>query len=570
VLIAYLIFFIKTVLTLLGNLLKRGKRPPDYVVFTLHGSYPDLPDPPEGFLQRKMKGRVKSLQELEKELRLIASSTRVKGVIFHIGTLALPFSRLQALIGMFQHLQESQKEVITWATTYSTSSYYLATAADRALLQKGGVVYTLGLELKQLYMKKALDWAGIKFDVIQITPYKSALERFMRSDMSEEVQSMMTWLLDSQFQEVKAAIMKGRNMDEEKTRALIEGTPYQDQQAVEQEAVDGIVNAEDLPEYLGDEGQPARLASWDQCRGVFSRPLPPQPGRYIAILRVQGNIVDGKSQRPPGRRPVPIPFLFNEQTGDISFVHQARQVLRDKRARAVLLYIDSGGGSAVSSEAMSAILEKIAAKKPLVAMMGSIAASGGYYVATPAPYIVAQPSTITGSIGVISARVVDSQLLDKLLLNRESIRRGQRDLFGTSEEPFSEEERDKAWNFIKTTYDIFLDRVTRSRRMSTAEVDEVGGGRVWTGKQALEHGLIDELGGLETALSRLRQEASLPRNTPLVEIPLAKKYLAPLPSPTSWLDLALDNLDQIQKSQALLAGPLYFQEAPDRRQRDLN
>lgn len=557
-LIGYLLYIIRTGLTLLGNLLKKGRRPPDYVMFTLHGAYPDLKEPPEGFLQRKMKGRLKSLQELEAELKIIGNSPGVKGVIFQLGELAMPFSRLQAIAGMMKKLQDKNKKVITWATSYNTGSYYLATFADRVLLQEGGLVYTLGLSSRQLYMKRALDWAGIKFDVIQISPYKSALERFMRSDMSEEVREMLSWLLDSQYDQVVNAISRGRNIEEEEVNSFIDGTPYNGEEAVEARAVDGIVNSDDLPEFFGEKDKPARIATWDECRKFFPRPLPPAPGKYIAVLRVQGNIVDGKSQRPPGRRPMPIPFLFNEQTGDLTFVHQARMALKDKRAKAVLLYIDSGGGSAASSEAMSSILEKIASKKPLVAMMGSVAGSGGYYVATPASYIVAQPSTITGSIGVISAKIVNSAFLEKLLLNRETIERGQRDLFGSPEEPFTEEERDKAWNFIQKVYELFIKRVADSRKMSTEDVDKIGRGRVWTGEQALENGLVDELGGLETALNKLRSMAKLPENTPLVEIPFPKRYFSPVPTTSSWIDFTLDNVKQIQKKEALLAGPLFF------------
>jgi len=566
-LIAYLLYIIRSGLTLLGNLIKKGRRAPDYVMFTLHGSYPDLKEPPEGLLQRKMKGTVKSLQELEAELKLVGENPRVKGVIFQLGNLAMPFSRLQALRDMVKKLQEKNKEVITWATSYDNQTYYLATAADRILLQKGGFVYTLGLGSRQLYMKKALDWAGIKFDVVQISPYKSAMERFIRSDMSEEVREMVTWLMGSQYEQLIGAISEERKIDKEEIESFIGKTPFNGEEAVEAKAVDGIANSDDLPEFLGTADKPVKIASWNECRRVFLRPLPPSPGKYIAVLRVQGNIVDGKSQRPPGRRPIPIPFLFNEQTGDITFVQQARMALKDKRARAVLLYIDSGGGSAASSEAMSSTLRKIAAKKPLVAMMGSVAGSGGYYVATPASYIVAQPSTITGSIGVISAKIVNSAFLEKLLLNRETIQRGKRDLFGSPEEPFTDEEREQAWNFIKKVYDLFLKRVADSRKMSTEDIDQIGGGRVWTGKQALERGLVDELGGLETALKKLRSMANLPENTPVVEIPFPKRYFAPVPSTSAWVDFALDNLGQIQKNQAILAGPLFFSWSGDQETR---
>lgn len=563
-LISYIIYFLRSIFILTGNLLKKGLRPPDYVIFTLHGSYPDLPQPPEGILQQLMRPRIKSLLELEKEFRMVAKNSRVKGIILHLGNLSLPMSRVQSLRQMIKDLQDKGKEVIIWATGYDNYSYYLATAGNNILLQKGGVIYTLGFANRQLYMKNTLDWCGIEFDVVRVSPYKSALDEFIRSDMSGEVREMTGWLMDSHYQQFIRDIARDRELEEDKVHALIKETPLFGEKAISTGAVDGVVNAEDLPEFLKVKGKSMRLANWDECRKTFPRPLPPPPGEYIAILRVMGNIVDGKSRRPPARPPLPIPFLFNEQTGDLTFVQQARQVLRDKRARAVLLYIDSGGGSAASSEAITSILQKIAAQKPLVAMMGSIAGSGGYYIATPASYIVAQPATITGSIGVIAAKIVNSRLLERLLLNRETIRRGQKDLFASPEEPFTEQEREKAREFIGQIYDLFIKRVGESRTMSPEAVDRVGSGRVWTGEQALEHGLVDKLGGLETALSKLRSLANLPQNTPIIEIPYPRREMAPIPTAsTGWIDYALDNMSQIQKNQALLAGPLYFHQPFD-------
>ncbi len=557
-LIAYSIYILRLVLVFIANILKKGLRPPEYVTFVLHGPYPDLKQPPEGFLQKRMSPRVKSLQELTDEFRLTAESPHVKGIILHLGKPELTLAQIQSLSDLIRETRAKGKEVITWATGYNISGYCLAVAGDRILLQEGGIVYTLGLTSRQLYMKNALEWCGIELDVVQVSPYKSALERFARSNMSEEVREMYEWLLDSYYGQFIKAISEGRNLTVENVHELVEQTPLYGKKALETGAVDGIVNAEDLPAFLGSREKPIRLASWDECKKTFPRPLPPQPGRYIALLRVEGNIVDGKSRRPPARPPFPAPFLFNEQTGELSFVQKARLALKDKRARAVLLYIDSGGGSAAASEAITSILGKIATQKPLVAVMGSIAGSGGYYVATPASHIVAQPAALTGSIGVIAAKLVNSRLLEKLLLNRETIRRGQKELFASPEKPFTEEEKNKALEFIFHVYDLFIKRVAESRAMQPGAVKEIGGGKVWTGEQALSNGLVDELGGLETALAKLRQKAGLPKNTPLVEVPLPRRETAPVPAAMGWIEHARGNLDQLQESKALLAGPLYF------------
>ncbi|MGM0651929.1 MAG: signal peptide peptidase SppA [Bacillota bacterium] len=558
-LITYPLYILRLLFTIAANIFKKGLRPPEYVTFTLHGSYTDLRHPPEGFLQSRLSPRKKSLQELTRDLKIVAKNSQVKGIIFFFNKPELTLSQVQSLTRVIEKIRAGDKEVIAWSTNYDTLSYCLAAAGSRVLLQEGGVVYTLGFASRQLYMKEALAWCGVELDVVRVSPFKSALDRLIRSDMSDEVREMTEWLMDSYYRQFIEAVARGRSLEEKETDAMVEKTPLFGNKAVDAGAIDGVVNAEDLPVYLGSRNKPVRLASWDECKKCFPRPLPLPPGRHIAILRVQGNIVDGKSRRPPARPPLPAPFIFNEQTGDLSFVRQARLALKDRRARAVLLYIDSGGGSAASTEAITSILGKLAAKKPLVALMGPVAASGGYYVATAASHIVAEQATITGSIGVIAAKVVNARLLEKLLLNRETIERGKKDLFASQDEPFTEEERSKALGFINHIYEIFLKRVADSRSMEHKVVEEVGGGKVWTGQQAQEHGLVDELGSLETALARLRREAGLPDNTPLIDIPYSRHDTAPLPLSSDWIEFTLSNLNQFQDGKALLAGPPYFQ-----------
>lgn len=236
-------------------------------------------------------------------------------------------------------------------------------------------------------------------------------------------------------------------------------------------------------------------------------------------------------------------------------------MLADKRAAAVVVYVDSGGGSATASEAMAAALGKITAKKPLVVAMGSVAASGGYYVATPARWIVAQPGTITGSIGVLNGKLVNAGLLAKLLFNRETISRGKHATLLSAERPFSEEEREALWRQIKRTYNVFLDRVAACRKMTREAVDAVGGGRVWTGRQALERGLVDELGGLEQALAKARQLGNLDGRAPVREVKVGKQRLAP--APASSLALAhyvIQGLQQFGNARSLLLCPLSWDD----------
>jgi protease-4 len=202
--------------------------------------------------------------------------------------------------------------------------------------------------------------------------------------------------------------------------------------------------------------------------------------------------------------------------------------MEDKRLGAVVLFIDSPGGSATASEAMTSALDELAKKVPLVVFMNNVAGSGGYYVATPAKWIVAQPGTITGSIGVINAKATTQGLFEKLRTNRIPLYRGANADFGSSLQPLTEAESEAMRKSIQRVYEQFTERVARSRNLSRDAVDAIGGGRVWTGTQALENGLVDQLGDLRTALEKARELAGLPDYAPLVVYQSGKKdNLAP-------------------------------------------
>ena len=209
-------------------------------------------------------------------------------------------------------------------------------------------------------------------------------------------------------------------------------------------------------------------------------------GKYLAVLYAGGMIVDGESATPPSDVPVPVPFVGGERLGDITLNQQVRNLMKDPQCGALVLYIDSGGGSATASESMASALGEFAKSRPLVVCMGGVAASGGYYIATPAHWIVAQPGTITGSIGVIMGKLINSELLRKLRSNAVSYLRGDNADLVAGESPFSDTQREMIRDSIEHIYQQFLERVADGREMTAAEVDGIGGGRVWTG--AAGHG----------------------------------------------------------------------------------
>ncbi len=556
--LAYLVYFVRYLVWMLRNLLRRVKRVPEYVIFTLEGTYPELRPPRGSFWQRRISPPPLSLQELGEQFRTIAGDPRVHGVVLHLRPLNMMFAQLQTLRDLIGEMRAAGKRVIVWSHTYDTANYYVACSADEILLQKGGTIDALGLRQRFLFLADALERIGLKGDFVQISPYKSAADFLTRNRMSEELRQMANWLMDSLYAEFLRGVAEGRHLSEKDAKALVDSSPHTDLKAVEARAVDRLISEEDLPTHLGAAGKPARLLPWEDARKrLLLRPIT-RPGRYVALLRLEGDIIDGHSGRPPVRPPFRIPLLLSERAGDLTVVQEARRVLTDKRAAAVVLYVDSGGGSATASEAMAAALGKIAATKPLVVSMGSVAASGGYYVSTPGQWIVAQPSTLTGSIGVLNGKIVSRGLLDKLLFHWEMISRGEHATFSDTGKPFSEGERTIVWEGIQRIYDVFLDRVTASRKMTREAVDAIGGGRVWTGRQALERGLVDELGGVDRALAKARELAGLHERAPVREVRLGKQPLAPMAEPAALIQYALEGVRVLNGSKALCLCPLIW------------
>lgn len=517
----------QTLVRTLSNLRRQRQTAPDYVHFLLGGSYPELPEPRTQWWHHLLPDREDSLLELSNQFKIIAHDLRVQGVVLHLRPLMMSAANLQTLRQMMLNLRSAGKRVVVWSQSYDTATYYVACAADEILLQPGGYFMPLGINRQHLFLADTLKKFGLEMDSVAISPYKGFADTFTRQEMSDEMREMMNWLADDTFDDIVQAIAKGRQMSQEEAQALVDNTPYTDLQACEAGAVDMLLHEESLPTHLGSDEIPAELDLWENAQKQLLHLPIPRSDRYVALIRIQGVIISGDSRHPPRKPPIPLPITMEEQAGDLTIVQATRAILEDDNVASVILFIESPGGSALASEAMASALEKLASYKPLVAVMGSVAASGGYYVATPAEWIVAQPGTITGSIGVVMMKSITSGLLDKLDIKREKISRGKNITLYDPDQPFNDEQRDIVSENITRAYDIFIERVANSRQMSKEEVDKVGGGRVWTGRQAKEHRLIDQLGGLEDAFAKARELGQLPPDAPIREFYARKQPLPP-------------------------------------------
>jgi len=531
-------------------------RPPQFVMFVLEDDLPALPDPPRRWWQRFTSRPRLSVKELGDRFDEIARDSRVQGVVLHLRTPPMSMATLQDLRELVSRLRAAHKRVVAWAPFYTTGTYYLACACDEILLMPTGAVQAMGFATTGTFLADGLARVGLKADFIQVSPFKSAADPLTRNSMSPEFREQVTWLLQSQHAELVNGIAEGRLLNEEGARALIDGSPYGDDVAVERHVVDAIVPEEQLPARLTRSSGPApAIGTWERARSRM-RTDPPRlrRGRYVAVVRIEGTIVDGRSGRLPARPPIEVPLLGDDRAGDLTVVQAVRQVAADRRAAAAVLYVNSRGGSSTASEAMRQALLTVAARKPLVVVMGPIAGSGGYWVATPASWIVARPSTLTGSIGVLTGKIVSGEMWPKLDINRETIAFGRHATMNLDEGPFTPDERRILEDEVERIYGAFVELVGKARKMPVEKVHAIAQGKVWTGRQALERGLVDEMGGLEEGASKARALAGLGDDARTHEVWPPKRPLMPVAeaaSPVSWFAYMLESLSLVRRAHAL-------------------
>jgi protease-4 len=505
----------------LGNWRRRRIADLDYILLTLPGTMPALPEPRSWLRKRILGNPPMSLSDLDRHFRQIGADPRPKGVVLHLRGFAMPLADLQTLRASILRLREKGKRVIAFAQGYDNATYYIASACDEILLQPGGTLNTTGLISHPMFLRSALETIGVQLDSVAITPFKGAYDTLTRDDISPEGQAQLEWLLDSRYTILVDDIAQGRKTTPDAVRQMIDTAPHLDDEALAKGYIDAILNEEGLAKHLAAE----HMMTWADARKVLLREWRKGFDKYVAVLPLTGMMIPGESGGPPVD--LPIPFIGGERMGDLTVTRQVRNLMKNKAAAAVVLWIDSGGGAAITADAMTSALRELAKDRPVVAYMNGVAASGGYYVATPAQWIVAQPGTITGSIGVILAKPITGGLFEKLKVNRREFTRGANANIFSDTVPFDDAQRVQMRASIEHNYQQFIRLVADSRHMTLEEVDAVGGGRVWTGQQALANGLVDQLGDLRAAVDKARELAGLPEDAPAVLIPKQAKPIVP-------------------------------------------
>lgn len=486
-----------------------------------------------------------SFTSLLTQLRKAKVDNRISAVLLDINFPGIGWGKADEFRDAIKEFRTSGKPVYAYMEIGTNREYYLATAADKIYLPPSGDIYINGFAAEAMFYKGSLDKLGIEADVIQIGPkYKNAPDQYIKKEMGDGQREVLNAVLDEYFSRFTTAISESRKKSVDDVKALIDGAPYNAVKAKSLGLIDDAIYRDQVDDALKatlgyKEGDKLRTISGGQYREIPSDSLGLNTGEKVAVIYASGAINIGHSSNGP---------LNGEMVGSDTIVDAINDAAEDNAIKAIVLRVDSPGGSALASDMMWHAIENAKAKKPVVVSMADVAASGGYYIACNANKIVAEPATITGSIGMFLGKPVVKGFYDWLGVSNEYVMRGKNAGIFRETEKFTPDERAKMTEQANVVYyDNFVPKVAAGRKKTTEEVNAIGQGRVWTGTQAKANGLIDEFGGLEKAISIAKELANLPTDKEV------KRVVFPEPRPFFETLFGNDSSSETKEQQAQAA-----------------
>lgn len=498
------------VATLSGVLrfLRRGPRP-EWVVYELgHGLNRGVPSEPPSWVLRG-PGKPKTLVELERELTFLSGVEWVKGVVFRLESFAASAPVRAELRALLSRFRESGKSVVFHADHLDTRDWWLATAGERIFLSPRGRLELTGLSANASAAGGLLARLGLRVEVVRAGRFKSAGELAGATKVSDENRQQLEELLGDLYDGLVQDAAQGRSLDAARVKQAIDDGPYTAARAKEAGLVDALCYPDEVGATLTGQPVPEGRSPLKPFRAVLSRtgaPLVLRPlvdrRKVVAVLDVAGVIAEGPNKQLPG---------LGATAGSRTVVGALRGLEREDRVAAVVLRIDSRGGSALASDLIWHAVKKLDGKKPVVAFLDSVAASGGYYIAAGARHIVASPMCITGSIGVFSLRPDASGLFERAGVDRVAVTRGARAGLLDITRPLDDDSRAALQRDVDATWADFAQVVADGRGLTIERARELADGRVVLAPRALSLGLVDALGTLEDAVAVAARQASLQR-----------------------------------------------------------
>ena len=490
---------------------------PKVVYLELHGDYPALAPKSPLPLSIPLPGqkKIETIHDLKRQLEALASIAAVQELIILEHGFSGGFSSAFTIRQLLTELKNSGKTITFYADGYSNLTLYIASVCDKIITLAEGQLMTVGLAARVVFQANTLKKIGIEVEVKRRAEYKNAPNTLTETSLTTAHRESLTSLLGSLHQHWLESIAAGRNLGFEQVKNAVDTAPLLAAEAVEHGLLSAMafedeltLNAKPILEALRFAAVPA--INWSNAGSV-------------ALIGIEGTIADGESKN----NPLPIPILGGKSAGGYSVARAIRCAAQDENIKAIVLYVDSPGGSALASEIIWREVTRAKQRKPVIAVMGNLAASGGYYVSCAATRIIASPATITGSIGVFNLHFNSAGLWEKLGFSTETIKMSENADFFSPDRALNQRELENMNKTVQHIYDTFKTRVADGRNLSQETVENLARGRVWTGLQASQNGLVDEIGTVFDGLRQARALVGLNDCAPTLVMTPPAKYIAP-------------------------------------------
>ncbi len=436
------------------------------------------------------------------EVREVVNDPSVEGIYLDMRFQGLKTYQKEELLSLLKKAKESGKKIVIFSDVYGISDLPIMAVSDRVILVPEGEVITLGFASYGMFFKNFLTKLGVKVEAPKIGRYKSAVEPFTRENYSDPAREQVEVLLEDYFNFFQSAALPRYNLSR-----MIDTGFYNSDNALKKGYVDTVLHVEKVKKYIRETfGKKIKIVNLEKYRKEkpYDFTFSGNNGN-IALLVLDGDIIRGECSQSS----LPVPVLGGRHIGSYSVIRTLDRLRQDKHIKGVVIRVNSPGGDALASEEMYSAVKNLADKKPVVISMASVAASGGYYISAPATYIMADRTTVTGSIGILNLKFVISGLLSKLGINTETVKIGEHaDVFSPYRES-TEEEKEFMQKELRWGYNMFLDRVSKGRGLSRDSVNVIGEGRVWSGTRGKEIGLVDSIGGILDAINKCAELAKV-------------------------------------------------------------
>lgn len=519
---------------------------------------------------------VYGLDDILSSIKKAKENENIKGIYIQTNYLTCGYSSLEEIRDALQDFKESGKFIVAYADTYTQGLYYLSSVADKVLLNPKGMIEWKGLAASPIFYKDLLDKIGVEMQIFKVGTYKSAVEPFIATEMSPANREQITVYLNSIWEQITKDVAASRNISVDELNAAADRMMlFQPaEESVKCGLADTLIYKNDVRNYLKrmagiDEDDDLPVLGLEAMTNVKKNVPKDKSGNIVAVYYASGEIIDYETTSPLASGTEPM-IVASEVIKDL------RKLKDDKNVKAVVLRVNSPGGSAYGSEQIWYAVSELKKEKPVIVSMGDYAASGGYYISCNADTIVAEPTTLTGSIGIFGMFPNVKGLTDKIGLKFDVVKTNQYADFGALGRPMNDGEKSLMQMYVNQGYDLFLTRCSDGRDINKEDLDKIAQGRVWTGSTAKELGLVDELGGLDKALEIAINKAGIESGYTVMSYPAPKGFFESLmeTSPDNYVKArmlngkigeyykpfsVLENFDKCERIQARIPFELNIQ-----------